>query len=71
MELRWVEQADGAWYAYGQRKKDTSEKAMGKILPPSKERDYWYWLFFDENIAGGGHDVPAIKRYMEWMVQKQ
>jgi hypothetical protein len=74
MKLRWEHQLDGAWHAFGQRKDDLHEKVMGKIIPPGVSGNvhtYYYWLFMDENIAGGGHDLEAIKQYMESMVVNQ
>jgi len=74
MELKWDLQENGRWHAIGQRKDDTEPKLMGLIIPPPYypgNDKSWWWQFMDENIAGGGYDLEAIKKHMERMVVHQ
>ena len=80
MELKWIMQENGAWFAYGKRKSAPDDyRVMGKILPPDerypdKEHpDSWFWFFVDENIAGGCYPeaIERVKLKMERMVVNQ
>ena len=75
MKLIWEKQEDGAWFAYGVRKdKPDNYKVMGKIVPPNvRHPNHWFWLFTDENIAGGCTEdgIEGTKLYMERMVVNQ